>query len=82
MNKDYDRTTITIPQDLYRKARVRAAQEQKSFSRFVAELLERGIGFRPRKITPLPFGKYRIGNKVNLDRKTIYEAYFGRKVSR
>jgi plasmid stability protein len=42
--------TITLEDDLVRRARVQAAQEGKSLSRFVSELVTRHVG---RDMSPL-----------------------------
>ena len=70
-----------MPQDLYRKTRVQAAQEQKSLSRFISDLLRKGAGFGAVNNAPLPFGKYQIGGNKKVERKNIYEIYLKRKVS-
>ena len=78
--KPYERTTITIPQDLYRKTRVQAAQEQKSLSGFITDLLRKGTGAGIVKDTPLPLGKYHVKGRGKIERKDIYETYLRRKV--
>lgn len=40
--------TITLPDDLARRARIEAAKEDKSLSRFVADLLEKECGSEHR----------------------------------
>ena len=40
--------TITLPDDLARRARVEAAKADKSLSRFVSEIVESALGSKPR----------------------------------
>lgn len=77
--KNY-RTTIILPTEVYRKSRVRAASENKSLSRFIADML-RGYVRNEKKETPkLPFGTFSLGIR-RFDRKDLYDSYLKRKVS-
>ncbi len=80
--KNYRRTTITIPENIYRSIKTKAAFESKSVSRFITDALrkESGTGGSGKK-APLPFSKYDLGAK-NISRRKIYESHLRGKVSR
>ncbi len=79
----YKRTTITIPRDVYQRMRVLAANQQKSVSGFVSDLLHEktgadGIDGAERD---LPIGKYARGRGEPRRRKDIYDDHLEQKVS-
>jgi len=80
--KSYYRATITIPTNIYQKAKMRAAFQNKSVSKFITDLLSGTTGDGYVKDAPLPFGKYSFKGKKKIDRETIYEPYLRSKVSR
>lgn len=78
--KNY-RTTITLPTEVYRKMKVRAAYQNKSVSRFIRDLV-RGINpMQEQKSLKLPFGKYQLKDRGSVRRQDIYETYLRSKVS-
>ena len=79
--KSYYRATVTIPTDIYRQAKMRAALQNKSVSKFVTELLKGITGEGYGKDAPLPFGKYSLKGKKKIDRKAMYEPYLRNKIS-
>ena len=77
----YYRTTITLPNAVYRRIKVQAASQNKSLSRYIADFLSgRGKEKAPEAGT-LPFGKYRFGEQKTLSRKTLYESHLRNKIS-
>jgi len=78
------RTTITIPQDLYEQAKIRAAYQSQSVSRFICSLLAEELGVK-KETNGLGevIGKYSFQKNTALERqlrKTIYEDYLQRKI--
>jgi hypothetical protein len=78
--KNY-RTTITLPTEVYRKMRVRAAYQNKSVSRFIRDLVQGISPATDQKALELPFGKYQVEDKGLTRRQDIYETYLRDKVS-
>ncbi|KKT34994.1 MAG: hypothetical protein UW24_C0017G0003 [Parcubacteria group bacterium GW2011_GWA2_44_12] len=85
MNTLY-RTTITIPQKIYQRTKIRAAYSNKSVSRFISDMLAIAIDVeQSKKPTPsLPFGAYAFNEKKTetYPRKKMYAAHLRRKISR
>ncbi len=80
--KNYRRATITIPENLYKNIKTKAALENKSVSGFVTDVLRKeGSTGGSGKKAPLPFSKYDLGAK-NISRRKIYESHLRGKVSR
>lgn len=72
------RTSITIPKHIYTQARIRASEEGKNFSKFVAATLSETLELpshtqnTPNETTIL--GKYSLGqNEPYTTRADIYE---------
>ena len=78
--KNY-RTTITLPTEVYRKTKVRAAYQNKSVSRFIRDLIQGINPARELKTPKLPFGKYQLKDKGSVRRQDIYGTYLANKVS-
>ena len=83
MNTLY-RTTITIPQKIYQRTKIRAAYSNKSVSRFISDMLAIAIDVeQSKKPTPsLPFGAYAFKKTETYPRKKMYAAHLRRKISR
>lgn len=75
------RTTIIIPESIYRKTRILAAAQNKSFSKYIAEVLQDETGGPKTRKGSLPLGKYTFREAGRLHRKDIYEAHTKRKLS-
>jgi len=73
------RTTLLIPDELFRRLKQRAVQARRTLSAVVAEALERGLAepATPAKLPPLPV--YRMGQpRVEVaDRDALYRAMEG-----
>ena len=80
--KNYHRTTITIPKEVYQKTKIRAASQEKSLSRFIVDLLEGKAPFQKQQPQKLPFGKYAVTGTKSVQRTKIYDTYLKRKISR
>jgi len=70
------KTTLLIPDPLFRRLKRRAMESGDTLSDLVAELLRKGLAEnpRPRRLPPLPtfdMGKARVDVA---DRKALYEA--------
>lgn len=78
--KNY-RTTITLPMEVYRKMKVRAAYQNKSVSRFIRDLAQGTNTTQEAKSLKLPFGKYQLKDRGSIRRQDIYETYLRSKVS-
>jgi len=80
------RTTITVPEDIYKQAKIKASLVQKSFSAYVTEALYEKINQlknKPltKKIDPKKtLGVFSIGIKKIPKRKKLYETYIERKL--
>ncbi|APD10495.1 MULTISPECIES: hypothetical protein [Thermus] len=48
------RTTLDLPEPLYRRLKLKAAQEGKTLREVVIHLLEEGLGRAPKGPRPLP----------------------------
>lgn len=73
--KDTVRTTIVLPRDLLRRAKMRSALTDKSLSQLIAETLERTLCEGPREqAPPLPLGKYDLHISQAPSRKELYAA--------
>lgn len=72
MNNLY-RATITIPRVVYKQAKIRAAQEEKSLSRFVSDLLRVQVigGDKGENNAEPPFARYNLGIK-RFKREDLY----------
>ena len=77
--KNY-RTTITLPTEIYRKTKVRAAYQNKSVSRFIRDLLQGISPTGEQKTLELPFGTFSLGIR-RFNRKDLYDSYLKRKIS-
>lgn len=80
------RTSITIPEDLYKQAKIKASMLRESFSAYVAESLQERISqIRNRKtaktVDPAEtLGVFSIGIKKIPKRSQLYEEYLKRKL--
>jgi hypothetical protein len=74
------KTTLIIPDQLFRELKRKAAQRRATLSEVVAEVLRRGLDDRaaPAKLSPLP--THRMGRpKIDLaDRNALYDAMEGK----
>ena len=80
------RTTITIPENLYRQAKVNAAFLRESFSAYVVSSLEQkvtgnSLTKKGKKIDPMKtLGVFSLGVKKIPDREKLYDKYLKRKM--
>ena len=81
MNTLY-RTTITIPQKIYQRTKIRAAYSNKSVSKFISELLKGTTDKGYVKDVVLPFGKYSVKGEKKIIREKLYGSYLRHKISR
>jgi len=76
MNQGLARTTITVPKNLYKQLRVKAASERKSFSAYITDILEDYVYIKKPVDSKNPMkylGRLNIGvNKVYEKRSDIY----------
>ena len=78
------RTTITLPQDLLKEAKLRTIEENKNLSLLIREVLVkelRGINQVCLKKAMPKLGKYNLGISAKFSRKEIYADYFKEKLS-
>jgi hypothetical protein len=82
------RTTITVPEDIYKQAKVKASLVQESFSAYVTEALYEKINQMinqplKKKMNPQQtLGVFSLGIKKILSRKKLYETHLQRKLGR
>jgi len=78
------RTTITIPEDLYKQAKIQAAALRESFSSYIVSVVEEKIkGKNKTKTFKDPFkamGTLSLGIDRNFKRKDLYEEYLRKKM--
>lgn len=83
MNTLY-RTTITLPEQTYRKTKIQAAYQNKSVSKFIRDILEKTVttALKQESAPPIPFGKYSFKEKKGetYRRADLYDDYLKRKV--
>ena len=59
------RTTIVLPREVLRRAKLRSVEEDQTLSDFIASALDRVLGATGEPIVPeLPIGKYAWGATV------------------
>jgi predicted CopG family antitoxin len=78
--KNY-RTTITLPTEVYRAMKVRAAYQNKSVSRLIRDLVQGASPEKEHELPELPFGKYQLKDARSVRRQDIYETHLRNKVS-
>jgi len=82
------RTTITVPEDIYKQAKVKASLVQESFSTYVTEALYEKINQiinepLKKKVDPKKtLGVFSLGIKKIPLRKKLYETHIQRKLGR
>jgi len=82
------RTTITVPEDIYKQAKIKASLAQESFSAYVTEALYEKINqlknkLLVKKVAPeKTLGVFSLGIKKIPKRKNLYENYVQRKLGR
>jgi hypothetical protein len=82
------RTTITVPEDIYKQAKVKASLVQESFSTYVTEALYEKINQiinepLKKKVDPKKtLGVFSLGIKKFPSRKKLYETHIQRKLGR
>lgn len=81
------RTTITLPEELLKAAKIAAVHERKSLSAVITEALEEKLAQQQEKGLPTRdpmtlLGKYSLGIKSKLRRKDLYADYLRHKVPR
>jgi len=81
------RTTITVPENIYKQAKVKASLVQESFSAYVTEALYEKINqinqSLKKKIDPKQtLGVFSLGIKKIPSRKKLYETRIQRKLGR
>ena len=82
------RTTISIPENIYRQAKVKASLLRESFSAYVAESLQEkmnqiGEGKITKKVKPeKTLGVFSVGIKNIPPRSQLYEKHLKRKLGR
>ena len=79
------RTSITIPEDIYRQAKILAANTGQSFSSFVVRVLVGSIkGRKDKKEISNPFtttGVFSLGvKKIYRKRSDLYDKFLKRKM--
>jgi hypothetical protein len=76
------RKTITIPESLYKQAKIHAAYCNESFSAYVVNILESKIRKRKKmKIDPMKtLGRLSLGIKKLPTRSEIYDEYLKKKL--
>ena len=74
------KTTLIIPDQLFRELKRRAARQRATLSSIVAEVLRRGLEERPPTAVLPPLPTHRMGRPlVDLaDRDALYRAMEGR----
>lgn len=75
------RTTIVLPEELLRLAKLKSLDEGKSLSGLVREAVEEKLTGGIKKPGKLRLGKYSLGIKETLSRKKIYGSYFKKRIS-
>ena len=74
---DKVRTTIVLPRDVLRRAKLRSVEEDQTLSDFIASAVIRVLGATGEPTVPeLPIGKYAWGGTVP-SRKEIYDQALG-----
>ena len=68
------RTTITLPENLLRTAKIAAVHKNKPLSRLITEALE-------EMLNPSLLGKYSLGIKSKLHRKDLYAEHIKHKMA-
>ncbi len=79
------RTTITIPEDLYKQAKIQAASFGESFSSYIVSVVEEKIkGKNKKKSFKDPFkaiGRLSLDEKKPYkNREELYDQYFKREM--
>lgn len=80
------RTTITIPEDIYKQAKIKASLLRESFSAYVVESLQERLSLvrtreKTKRVDPKKtLGVFSIGVKKILKRSEIYAQYLKRKL--
>lgn len=69
------RLNLEIPEEVKRRAKIKAAQEQKTLTNVIDELLRQWLaeadrGARRKRLT---LGLYKLGARGSLSRREIYE---------
>jgi hypothetical protein len=82
------RTTITVPEDIYKQTKVKASLVQESFSAYVTEALYEKINqiidepLKKRVDPKKTLGVFSLGIKKIPSRKKLYETHLQRKLGR
>lgn len=80
------RTTITIPTQLWQAVRYAAVARNTSVSALVRESLAEKIGAQPADRKPRPLlsltGRLKLGGKLPPTRHALYDKYLSRKMGR
>ncbi len=75
------RTTIILPRETLRRAKLRSVQRDQTLSEFITEAIEQALGPSDEPVVPeLPIGKYRWGTATPLSRKDLYDQALRPKV--
>ena len=69
------RLNLEIPEEVKRRAKVKAAQERKTLTQVIEELLRQWLeeAARAAKRKRLALGLYKLGTRGSLSRREIYE---------
>lgn len=78
------KTTVTIPEDLFREAKLAAVQEKVTFSRILREALDERIHRRNKRFKKNPLrlaGRFKLGvNQLYKKRSDLYDEHIRRKM--
>jgi hypothetical protein len=75
------RTTIVLPRETFRRAKLHSVQTEQTLSEFIAGAVEQALGPSGETEPPeLPVGKYAWGNPPVPARKELYAQTLRRKV--
>lgn len=74
------KTTLIIPDQIFRELKRKAAQRRATLSEVVAEVLRRGLDERAARVELAPLPTHRMGRpKIDLsDRNALYDAMEGK----
>lgn len=81
---DLVKTTVTLPEEIFRLAKITALQEKTTLSKLIREALDQRL-YKTGRTNKKPIeylGKYTLGVKSKLHKQGIYDDFLKHKVSR